>query len=79
MHDHRITKHVKSIGDVSGRGAKPFPQKGRGKARQGNLRAPGRRKGGKAFGPVPREFMFPMNKKIRLIALKSILSAKLFE
>jgi len=47
------TKMVKRSGDVAGSGKKPAPQKGRGKARIGNRRAPQRRGGGKAMGPVP--------------------------
>jgi len=64
---------------VAGSGKKPAPQKGRGMARIGNLRAPQRKKGGKAHGPVPRDYSFPINEKIRLLALKSLLSARLFE
>ncbi len=54
-------------------------QKGSGKARQGDKRAPHLNKGGKAHGPVPRDFSFPINEKIRLLALKTILSARLYE
>lgn len=45
----------------------------------GNKRAPGRKKGGKAHGPKPRILRYPLNKKIRLQALKVVLSAKLAE
>lgn len=66
-------------GDVSGSGNKPRPQKKSGRARQGNKNAPHLHKGGKAHGPVPRDFSFPINEKIRLFALKSLLSARLYE
>ena len=64
---------------MAGSGKKPRPQKKSGRARQGNKQAPHLYKGGKAHGPVPRDFSYPMNEKIRLYALKSLLSAKLFE
>ena len=79
MHDYRITKRVKRVGDIAGSGKKPAAQKGRGMARVGNLRATGRKKGGKPHGPVPREMMYPLNKKVKWLALKSILSARLYE
>lgn len=47
------TKMVLRVGDVAGSGRKPVPQKGRGASRQGNKRAPQRKGGGKAMGPVP--------------------------
>ena len=72
-------KLCKRSGDVAGSGIKPRPQKGSGRARQGNKRAHGRVGGGKAWGPVPRDLTFPINAKVRLLALKSMLSAKLFE
>jgi len=70
---------VKRVGDVSGTGKKPFPQKGRGKARVGNLRAPHRAGGGKAHGPVPRDLTEKINNKVRIKALQIMLSAKLYE
>lgn len=54
-------------------------QKGSGKARMGNKRASGRKKGGKVHGPKPRVMRYPLNKKVRLQALKVVLSAKLAE
>ena len=74
-----VWKRVKTSGDVAGSGRKPFPQKGRGAARVGNRRAPQRAGGGKAHGPVPRSLEFPINNKQRLMAMKIMLSAKLFE
>lgn len=55
------------------------PQKKSGRARQGDKRAPHLWKGGKAHGPVPRDYTFPINEKLRLLAIKTILSAKLYE
>jgi large subunit ribosomal protein L4 len=73
------TKLVKRVGDVAGSGKKPAPQKGRGMARIGNRRAPQRRKGGKAHGPVPRDLTEKINTKLRIKALQVMLSAKLYE
>ena len=75
----KLTKLVKSQGDVAGSGKKPFPQKGRGKARVGNKRAPQRKGGGKAHGPVPRDLTERINGKLRIKALQTMLSAKLYE
>ena len=80
--EHRgksVWKRAKTVGDVSGSGIKPSPQKGSGRARQGNKRAPQRKGGGVAHGPVPRSLEFPINNKKRIMALKCMLSAKLFE
>ena len=77
--DRYILKKTKDFGDVAGSGKKPFPQKGRGASRQGNKRAPQRKGGGVTHGPVPRCLGFPINLKMRLLALKTLLSAKLFE
>lgn len=75
-----LKTHVaKAQGDVRGSGRKPVPQKGRGAARQGNKRAPQRKKGGVAHGPVLRDLTESMNAKTRLRALKIMLSAKLYE
>ena len=77
--DRYILKKTKDFGDVAGSGKKPFPQKGRGASRQGNKRAPKRKGGGVTHGPVPRCLGFPINNKLRLLALKTMLSAKLYE
>lgn len=66
-------------GTVAGSGKKPFPQKGRGKARQGNKRSPIFRGGGKAHGKVPRDFTIDINDKFKLKAQKTLLSALLYE
>lgn len=62
--------------EVRGGGRKPWRQKGTGHARQGSIRAPQWRHGGIALGPKPRDYHNDMNKKVRVLALKSALSAK---
>lgn len=64
---------------VSGSGRKPRPQKGSGRARQGNLRGSGKKKGGKSWGHIPKVFAFSLPIKIKLRGLVSALSAKLAE
>jgi large subunit ribosomal protein L4 len=59
---------------VSGTGAKPFRQKRTGRARQGTWRSPHHRGGGVAFGPRPRKYTPKLSKKVRRIALRSLLS-----
>lgn len=73
------TKRAKTVGDVAGSGKKPRPQKHTGRARQGNIRAPLNYKGGVIFGAIPKDFKFPINKKLRLLAMKSILTSRLLE
>lgn len=70
---------VKNQAEVSGSGRKPAPQKGRGMARVGNSRSNLQRKGGKQFGERPREFYFPINNKLRLKGLMTVLTMKLVE
>jgi large subunit ribosomal protein L4 len=70
------THDVKEIGEVSGTGKKPFKQKGTGNARQGSLRSPQMRGGATLFGPTPRSHATDLPKKVRQLALKSALSAK---
>lgn len=65
--------------EVSGGGRKPWKQKGTGHARQGSTRAPQWRHGGVALGPKPRSYSYTLNKKLKVIALKSALSAKVLE
>jgi len=62
--------------EVSGGGKKPWRQKGTGHARQGSIRAPQWRHGGVALGPKPRDYSYTLNKKVKRLALKSALSAK---
>lgn len=70
------TRHVKDRSLVSGRRQKMYKQKGTGRARHGNKLAPQFRGGGKAFGPVPHSHAIELPKKVRALALKHALSAK---
>lgn len=70
------TQSTLTRSEVRGGGAKPWRQKGTGRARQGSIRAPQWTGGGVALGPKPRSYRFSVNKKIKRIALKSALSAK---
>ncbi len=73
------THSTKNRARVSGGGAKPYRQKGTGRARQGTTRAPQWAGGGAVFGPVPRKHEHALNKKTRRAALVSALSARLAE
>jgi len=64
------TASTKTRGEVSGSGAKPWRQKGTGRARVGSVRNPVWRHGGIIFGPKPRSFAKKVNKKVRMLALK---------
>jgi large subunit ribosomal protein L4 len=70
------TSKSKSKSEVRGTGAKPWKQKGTGRARAGRLRNPSRVHGGTAFGPEPRNYNVKINKKVRKIARLSALSEK---
>jgi len=70
------TVKTKTRGEVAGSGTKMWRQKGTGRARQGQKRAPHWRKGGVVFGPRPRSYEQKMPLKMRRLALKSALSAK---
>lgn len=70
------THKVKTRGEVSGGGKKPWRQKGTGRARTGSIRNPQWRGGGQAFGPTPRSYAYRLNRKVRRLAVKSILSQK---
>ena len=70
------TQSAKTRGEVSGGGKKPWRQKGTGHARQGSTRAPQWTHGGVAFAPKPRSYRYRVNKKVRRLALKSVLSDK---
>ncbi len=66
-------------GEVRGGGAKPYRQKGTGRARQGSVRAPHFRHGGIVFGPHPRSHDVDLPKKMRRLALRSAFSSKVGE
>jgi large subunit ribosomal protein L4 len=70
----RGTSSTKTRGNVRGGGAKPWRQKGTGRARQGSIRAPHFAGGGIVFGPTPRHYTFKVNRKERRAALRSVLS-----
>ncbi len=70
------THKAEGRAEISGTGAKMYRQKGTGRARQGNGKAPQFRGGGKAFGPQPRDHAHGLNKKVRRMALRHALSAK---
>ena len=73
------TRKTKNRSEVSGGGRKPWRQKGTGRARQGSTRATQWRGGGIPFGVSPRDYTFKINKKERVLALKSALSNKVQE
>jgi large subunit ribosomal protein L4 len=68
---------TKGISEISGTTKKPFAQKGGGRARQGSLRSPQFRGGATIFGPVVRSHAHDLPKKVRKLALKTALSAKI--
>ena len=70
---------VKHRSDVKGSGRKLFRQKGTGRARRGDIKAPLLRGGGSVFGPDPRSYAYKVPKKVRRMALKMALSVKLSE
>ena len=73
------TADTKTRGEVSGGGRKPWRQKHTGRARQGSTRAPHWKGGGVVFGPHPRSYRMHMPRKMRRLALRSALSAKVAE
>ena len=70
------TQSTLTRAEISGGGKKPWRQKGTGHARQGSTRAPQWTHGGIVFGPKPRDYSYELNKKVKRLALKSVLSAK---
>ena len=70
---HRGTHKTKTRSEVKGSRRKLFKQKGTGNARAGDAKSPLRRHGGVAFGPVVRSHDFKVNKKVKKIALSSVL------
>ena len=73
------TQSALTRAEVSGGGKKPWRQKGTGHARQGSTRAPQWTHGGIVFTPKPRDYSYVLNKKVKRLALKSVLSAKAAE
>ena len=73
------TQSTKTRAEVRGGGRKPWRQKGTGRARQGSIRAPQWIKGGIALGPKPRSYRYTIPKKVRTLAIKSVLTSKLSE
>jgi large subunit ribosomal protein L4 len=70
------TASTKDRGEVHGSNAKPFKQKGTGRARRGDKKSPIMVGGGIVFGPRPRDFSYSMPKKAKRLAIKTILSLK---
>lgn len=70
------TQSTLTRSEVSGGGAKPWRQKGTGRARQGSTRSPQWTHGGVALGPKPRKYKVDLNKKVKRLAMKSALSSK---
>ncbi|NDV28284.1 50S ribosomal protein L4 [Desulfovibrio sp. JC010] len=73
------THATKTRGMKRGGGAKPWRQKGTGRARAGSTRSPLWRGGGTTFGPQPRDYSFKVNKKVRRLALRMALTSRLSE
>ena len=73
------THAVKNRSAVSGGGRKPWRQKGTGRARQGSIRSPQWRGGGIVCGPTPRSYAYKLPKKVRRLAIKSVLSQKVLD
>ena len=70
------TQSAKTRGEVRGGGKKPFRQKGTGRHRQGSSTDPSQIGGGVVFAPKPRDYRYSVPKKLRRLAMKSALSAK---
>ena len=73
------TQSAKTRAEVRGGGIKPWRQKGTGRARQGSIRAPQWIHGGIVFAPKPRDYRVSVPKRMRRVAFKSALSAKVAE
>ena len=71
------THDTRTRGEVAGGGRKPYRQKGTGRARQGSIRAPHYRGGGTVFGPRPRSYEQRLPRKMKKLALRGALTAKL--
>ena len=73
------TQSTLTRAEVRGGGIKPWRQKGTGRARQGSIRSPQWTHGGVVFAPKPRDYTIRLNKKLKKVAVKSALSAKVIE
>jgi large subunit ribosomal protein L4 len=73
------TQSAKTRSDVRGGGRKPFRQKGTGRHRQGSTTDPSQIGGGVVFAPKPRDYRYSVSKKLRRLAMKSVLSSKVLE
>ena len=73
------TQSAKTRAEVRGGGRKPWRQKGTGRARQGSIRAPQWKGGGVVFAPKPRSYRYSVPKKVRRLAMRSVLSSKVLE
>ena len=73
------THAVKNRSAVRGGGKKPWRQKGTGRARQGSIRSPQWVGGGTVFGPTPRSYAYKLPRKVRRLAIKSVLSQKVLD
>lgn len=73
------TAVTKTKGKVRGGGAKPYKQKGTGRARAGSIRSPLWRGGGTVFGPLQRDYSYKLPKKVKWAALSSALTAKFLD
>ncbi|WP_303862314.1 50S ribosomal protein L4 [Alkalibaculum bacchi] len=73
------TQSTKTRSEVRGGGRKPWRQKGTGRARAGSIRSPLWKGGGVIFAPKPRDYSQKVNKKMRRLAMKSVLSSKVLD
>ena len=73
------THKVKTRAEVRGGGRKPWRQKGTGRARQGSIRSPQWVGGGTVHGPAPRSYAYQLPKKVRRIAMRSVLTSKVVD
>lgn len=73
------TQSTKTRSEVRGGGRKPWKQKGTGRARAGSIRSPLWKGGGVIFAPKPRDYSQKVNKKMKRLAMKSVLSSKVLD